>query len=85
MLSSYFDPLELPSLTDPEAYMEEQGQGQGHGQGQGQSKGDLLAMLSLAVAGVPGEDYPVLSQFPKTDFSCRGRKVGGYYADPATR
>ena len=47
-------------------------------------EGDLLAMLSLALPGSPGEDYPVLTQIPAqaAAFSCRDRVFGGYYADP---
>jgi len=39
-------------------------------------------MLSKAVPGVPGEDYPIYSEVPDTGFSCEGQVDGGYYADP---
>ena len=47
-------------------------------------EGDLVAMLSLALPGTPGEDYPLLTEIPAqaAAFSCRGRVFGGYYADP---
>ena len=42
-----------------------------------------LAMLasSLPGGGTPGEDYPILSQIPETDFSCKDQTISGYYAD----
>ena len=33
--------------------------------------------------GVPGQDYPVLSEIPDTGFECRSQSVSGYYADTA--
>ena len=44
-------------------------------------------MLMNALPGVPGEDYPLLSDVPRSaqQFSCRGRVFGGYYADTSTR
>ena len=42
-----------------------------------------IDMLSMAVPGTPGEDYPILAKVPSTSFSCDGddRVHGGYYAD----
>ena len=42
-----------------------------------------IDMLSMAVPGTPGEDYPILATVPPTAFSCDGedRVHGGYYAD----
>ncbi|XP_040580702.1 uncharacterized protein [Lepeophtheirus salmonis] len=34
------------------------------------------------IPGVPGEDYPIYNEVPKTSFSCEGQVEGGYYADP---
>merc|ERR1712106_332424 len=42
---------------------------------------DPLKMLMNAVPGVPGEDYPIYSEVPETDFSCDTAIDGGYYAD----
>ena len=36
-----------------------------------------LKMLMNAVPGVPGEDYPIYSEVPDTDFSCDGKVAGG--------
>ena len=36
-----------------------------------------------SVPGTPGEDYPIYSEVPETEFSCEGQVIGGYYADPA--
>ena len=36
-----------------------------------------LKMLMSAVPGTPGQDYPIYSQVPETDFSCEGRIFGG--------
>jgi hypothetical protein len=33
------------------------------------------------VVGRPGVDFPILSNIPVTDFSCRKFKSPGYYAD----
>ena len=42
-----------------------------------------IDMLTMAVPGTPGEDYPIYAEVPDTDFSCDGddRLHGGYYAD----
>ena len=42
-----------------------------------------IDMLTMAVPGTPGEDYPILAKVPDTAFSCDGedRVHGGYYAD----
>ena len=42
-----------------------------------------IDMLSMAVPGTPGEDYPILATVPPTAFSCdsEDRIHGGYYAD----
>ena len=42
-----------------------------------------IDMLSMAVPGTPGEDYPILAKVPDTAFSCQeeDRVHGGYYAD----
>ena len=42
-----------------------------------------LKMLMSSVPGTPGEDYPIYSEVPETDFSCEGQVIGGYYADPS--
>lgn len=38
---------------------------------------------SLPGGGVPGEDFPVLSEVPDTGFQCADQAVSGYYADDA--
>merc|ERR1712117_934388 len=58
-----------PSASD-EAVVEAEGE-----------EADPLKMLMNAVPGVPGEDYPILSEAPETAFSCDGQVDGGYYAD----
>ena len=44
---------------------------------------DPLEALSEAIpgGGVPGQDYPILSGIPDTDFSCAAQQFPGYYAD----
>jgi len=42
-----------------------------------------LDMLMNSIPGIPGEDYPIYSEAPETEFSCEGQVNGGYYADPA--
>ena len=37
---------------------------------------------SLPGGGVPGEDFPVLSEVPETGFQCEDQALTGYYADP---
>jgi len=51
----------------------------------GDHSGDPLDWLRASVPGEPGQDYPVLSAIQETSFSCVGRVVGGYYADPEQR
>ncbi|RWS24515.1 uncharacterized protein B4U80_04806 [Leptotrombidium deliense] len=36
------------------------------------------------IPGIPGKDYPNLSEIPKTSFSCNGFENPGYYADYET-
>lgn len=43
---------------------------------------DGLDMLMKSIPGIPGEDYPIYSEAPETEFSCEGQVNGGYYADP---
>lgn len=38
-----------------------------------------------AIPGRKGQDYPVYKVVPTTSFTCSGRLVPGYYADPDTR
>ena len=40
-----------------------------------------INILTMAIPGTPGQDYPILAEVPETDFSCEGRVEGGYYAD----
>lgn len=42
-----------------------------------------LKMLMNSIPGTPGEDYPIYAEVPESDFSCEGKKIGGYYADPS--
>jgi syndecan 1 len=44
-----------------------------------------INMLTMAVPGTPGQDYPIFSEVPDSDFSCEGRVEGGYYADVASQ
>jgi len=57
------------------------GNGNGYSNG-GASEQDLLA-ANIPGGGVPGEDFPLLSEVPETGFSCEEQAVGGYYADDA--
>ena len=41
-----------------------------------------LDWLRTSVPGEPGVDYPVFAEVQDTSFSCEGRVIGGYYADP---
>ena len=55
----------------------------GGGGGRGGGGGDGgVASLEESIPGVPGEDYPILSEVPETAFTCDGQVDGGYYADP---
>ena len=57
--------------------------GFGGGAGRGGGGGDGgAASLEETIPGVPGEDYPILSEVPETAFTCDGQVDGGYYADP---
>jgi len=51
------------------------------GSEQSDQSADPLKMLMNAVPGIPGEDYPIYSEVPETDFSCDTAIDGGYYAD----
>ena len=50
--------------------------------GNGLSSEEAFA-ASIPGGGVPGEDYPVLSEVPETGFQCEDQAVSGYYADDA--
>ena len=41
---------------------------------------NIYLFLAENIPGVPGEDYPILSTSPETDFVCP-QQVPGYYAD----
>lgn len=43
------------------------------------SSSDRVWTLSDAIPGEPDRDYPILSDIPNTDFSCKGRKEGKIY------
>jgi len=43
---------------------------------------DPLDWLRAAIPGEPGVDYPIFTEVGSTDFSCKDRVFGGYYADP---
>lgn len=34
--------------------------------------------------GIPGIDYPVYSEIPKTDFNCKDQRYKGFFGDPGT-
>ncbi|XP_040564736.1 uncharacterized protein [Lepeophtheirus salmonis] len=61
-----------------------------NGQEEDEQEGNLIfesnshGNLVLSIPGVPGEDYPVYGQVPRTSFSCKGKINGGLYADPET-
>ena len=38
---------------------------------------DELAALESNIPGVPGEDYPIFSEVPETEFACDGKVDGG--------
>merc|ERR1711892_380876 len=50
--------------------------------GSGGGFGGGAGSLEEAIPGVPGDDYPILSEVPETSFLCDGQADGGYYADP---
>jgi len=61
------------------------GSGGGFGGGAGEfgdAAGGGAGSLEEAIPGVPGDDYPILSEVPETSFLCDGQADGGYYADP---
>ena len=74
----------VPSAGVLTSYFADQDQSGYSAGAEAAGEGDLLAMLSLALPGTPGEDYPVLTEIPAqaAAFSCQGRVFGGYYADP---
>ena len=39
--------------------------------------GDELAALEANIPGIPGEDYPIFSEVPETEFLCDGQVDGG--------
>ncbi|CAL4069309.1 unnamed protein product [Meganyctiphanes norvegica] len=47
---------------------------------------DELSALRYSIpgGGIPGEDYPILSAVPDTDFQCKEKETEGYYPDPST-
>lgn len=44
-----------------------------------------LSWLRNAIRGEPDEDYPILSDIPKTSFKCSEQSRAGYYGDPEAR
>ena len=38
---------------------------------------DELAALQAIIPGIPGEDYPIFSEVPETEFLCDGQVDGG--------
>lgn len=44
-----------------------------------------LSWLRNAIRGEPDEDYPILSDIPKTAFKCSQQSRAGYYGDPEAR
>ena len=38
-----------------------------------------LDMLMNSIPGIPGEDYPIYSEAPETEFSCEGQVNGGIH------
>lgn len=42
---------------------------------------ESLAQLSRTLQGVPGQDYPIFGEIPRTKFNCRDHKWPGFYAD----
>jgi len=43
----------------------------------------LFASIADCLRGVPGRDFPIHNSATDTDFSCKGRVPGAYYADPS--
>ena len=57
-------------------------QQQGNSYGPTEEELELKSLAdSLPGGGVPGEDFPVLSEIPETNFQCNDQSVSGYYAD----
>jgi len=55
----------------------------GYSNGNGAASEQELLAASIPGGGVPGEDFPLLSEVPDTGFQCEDQTVGGYYADDA--
>ena len=43
----------------------------------------MMMITMVMVRGVPGVDYPIHNSATATNFSCKGRVPGAYYADPS--
>ena len=48
---------------------------------QSDAAGDELAALEANIPGIPGEDYPIFSEVPETEFLCDGQVDGGKLID----
>nr|XP_027195349.1 putative uncharacterized protein DDB_G0287457 [Dermatophagoides pteronyssinus] len=44
-----------------------------------------MLQLGQTLSGIPGEDYPIFSTIPRTNFNCLDHKWPGYYADIDTQ
>ena len=60
------------------------GNGPSSGYGAPGADAEIAALgENIPGGGVPGEDYPILSEVPETGFQCGDQAVSGYYADTA--
>lgn len=48
---------------------------------QGENDGSYPGGDYSAIPGVPGQDYPIYTEIPKTSFDCKQQQYPGYYAD----
>lgn len=42
----------------------------------------VAAQDGTSIPGVPGQDYPVFTEVPRTSFDCKQQNFAGFYADP---
>ncbi|XP_055327138.1 uncharacterized protein LOC129580581 isoform X2 [Sitodiplosis mosellana] len=53
----------------------------GQGSSGGENDGSYPGGDYSAIPGVPGQDYPIYTEIPKTSFDCKQQQYPGYYAD----
>jgi hypothetical protein len=69
---------QLPAYADEGAAADEAAPISNYGANDAGAGGDdNLAMLEKSIPGVPGQDYPILSEVPDSAFTCEGQVDGG--------